>query len=277
MAKKFSKEEIRSRFDKKIAEKKPVIAGSAGSGLVAKLQDLAGVDLIMVYNTAVFRMDGAHGTLGLLPYGDGNTMTLELARVVLPRVKNTPVIGGVGAADPYRDIDRLLDQMLKMGFSGFTNVPCGCARFEWLRGMMEGAGMGLDQDVKLIKKCYEKKAFTVVYAFTEDQIRALAQAGADVISAHAGQTAGGLLGSTNVMDIDEACELTQKVYEIVKKENPDTYVFCHGGPFWNPENTQYGFDHTDAQGFIGASCMERIPVEDAIMEAVTELKGLKLR
>lgn len=277
MAKSFTRKEIQDDFRAKIKRKEPLIATSAGSGLVAKMQDIGGSDLIMAYNTGVFRMDGAHGTYGLVPYGDGNTMTLELARRFMPRVNNTPMIAGIGAADPYRNIDTLIDEMVEMGFSGVTNVPCSASPDQRVEDMRDAAGLGFNQELKLIELCNKKDVFTVVYAFTEKQIREAVQAGADVVSAHAGQTAGGLLGAENVMDIDRACEMTQKLYEAAIEENPNVFVFCHGGPFWNPENTQYAFDHTDVHGFIGASCMERIPVEEAIGNIVTEFLNLKLR
>src|SRR4051812_19622731 len=101
----------------------PIVMGGAGIGLVAKAADRAGIDVLMAYNTGPFRMDG-HGSLaGYLAYGDANALTLELARKILPVVENTPVVGGIGAADPYRDVERLIDEFVRIGLSGVTNVP----------------------------------------------------------------------------------------------------------------------------------------------------------
>lgn len=272
----FTREQIRADFREKVARKEPLIAASAGCGLVAKMLDLGGADLIMAYNTGVFRMDGAHGSCGLLPYGNGTSMSFDLGRRVRRVVKNNPLIGGIGAAEPYWDIDMCIDEMMEKGFSGITNVPCAASEDETINEWRNAAGLGFDAEVELIRKCNQKNVFSVAYAFTVEQIRRITAAGADVVSAHCGLTAGGLLGSKNVMDIDRACEITQKVYEAAKEENPDVFVFCHGGPFWNPENVQYCFDHTDVDGFIGASCVERIPIEEAIFNVVTDFKKLKL-
>ena len=119
----FARAEILERLAATRKRREPIVLGGAGIGLVAKAADRAGIDILMAYNTGPFRMDG-HGSLaGYLAYGDANAITLELARKILPVVENTPVVGGIGAADPYRDVGLLIDEFVRAGFSGITNVP----------------------------------------------------------------------------------------------------------------------------------------------------------
>lgn len=276
MVKRFTRKEIRDKFHAEISKGNALLATGAGAGLVAKMAEMANVDLIMAYNTGVFRMDGAHSTLGLLPYGDANQMTMDLGRRILPRIKNTPVIAGIGANDPYRDVFRLIDQVLDMGFSGITNVPTSGGQPQ-LCASLDEFDIGYKGDVRMISHCNKKDIFTVAYAWTEDQVRAMVAAGVDVVSPHCGQTAGGLLGSEHPISLDEGVEKTQRMYEVAVKENPDVFVFIHGGPFWNAETTQYAFSHTKAHGFIGAGCIERIPIEDAIYKTIRGFKELHLR
>ena len=100
MVRQFTRKEILDRLNAKIENKKPIIIGGAGIGLVAKIADQEKIDLIMGYNTGPFRMDG-HGSLsGYLAYGDSNGMTLTLGEHLLKVIKDTPLIGGIGAADP---------------------------------------------------------------------------------------------------------------------------------------------------------------------------------
>src|SRR5215203_5692751 len=107
----FTRSEIRTRFAAKVDAGVPLVLGGAGIGLVAKAADRAGIDALMAYNTGPFRMDG-HGSLaGYLAYGDSNAITLDLAQHILPVVDDTPVIAGIGAADPYRDTAALIDQL----------------------------------------------------------------------------------------------------------------------------------------------------------------------
>src|SRR5436189_4821101 len=116
----FSRGEIRDLLAARVAAREPLLLSGAGIGRVAKAADRAGIDVLMAYNTGPFRMDG-HGSLaGYLAYGDANAVTLELGRRLLPVIEQTPVVGGIGAADPYRDVARLVDEYLAVGFSGVT-------------------------------------------------------------------------------------------------------------------------------------------------------------
>ena len=61
-----------------------------------------------------------------------------------------------------------------------------------------------------------------------------------------------------------------------KKGNPDIMIFAHGGPISGPEDTAYIYGHTEAVGFLGASSIERIPVEKPLENAVKEFKSKKI-
>lgn len=277
MIRQFSRTEILKDLHEKVARKEPIIIGGAGIGLVAKIADRSGIDLIMAYNTGPFRMDGHPSCVGYLAYGDSNAITLNLGRQILPVVKNTPVIAGIGAGDPYRDIDMLIDEMMGMGFSGITNVPTAGAYDGRFRHRIDTAGVGYPEEIKLVKKCNIKDIFTVAYAYSPDEVKAMIQAGADVVSAHVGATSGGTCGFEDTYDMDEACERTQKMFEAAIKERPDIIFTCHGGPFEGPEEVQECFRRTDVHGFVGASSIERLPVEKAIAENIQRFKELKLR
>lgn len=273
----FTRKEILMALRKKISEKRPIILGGAGIGIIAKIADRAGIDIIMAYNTGPFRMDGNASCLGYLAYGDSNQMTLNLAGKILDRVENTPVIGGIGAGDPYRNMDMLIDTMMRIGYSGITNVPTAGDYDGKFGEEVENAGVGFSEEVKLVEKCNKKDIFTVAYGFSDDQIRRMVQAGVDIISPHVNCTSGGTIGAQNVMSIDEACEKTQHMYEVAVRENPDVIVACHGGPFEGPAEVKICFEKTDVHGFIGASSIERLPVEKAITKTVKDFKSLKLR
>ena len=61
-----------------------------------------GIDLIIIYNSGRFRMAGRGSLAGMMPYGDANQIVMDMAREVLPVVKNTPVLAGVCGTDPFR-------------------------------------------------------------------------------------------------------------------------------------------------------------------------------
>ena len=80
----FQREEILSRLRAKVAAGEPILGGGAGTGLSAKLEEAGGIDLIVIYNSGRFRMSGRGSLAGMMPYGDANSIVMEMAREVLP-------------------------------------------------------------------------------------------------------------------------------------------------------------------------------------------------
>jgi predicted TIM-barrel enzyme len=69
----------------------------------------------------------------------------------------------------------------------------------------------------------------------------------------------------------------QSIIKATKRVNPDIICLAHGGPIVGPDDTKYIYQHTDAVGFVGASSIERIPIERAVKGAVEEFKGILLK
>jgi predicted TIM-barrel enzyme len=277
--KQFTRAEILERLQTKIKQNLPIIMGGAGIGLIAKVADKAGIDAILAYNTGPFRMDGHGSFAGYLAYGDSNAITLELGSKLLPVVDNTPVIAGIGAADPYRDIDRLITEMIDMGFSGIINVPTTGLYGGEMREHIDHTGLGYPKEIDLMRMCRERDVFSCAYVFNPDESRKMAAAGADVVAVHVNYTTGGMVAAKDDVapDLDEACRQTDEMCAAAREVNPDVILLSHGGPFNNPESVQYSFDHTSVHGYMGASSIERIPVEIAITKVVKEFLGLRIK
>lgn len=100
MGHRYTREQVEARLRATVSAGSPIIAAGAGNGLSAKLEELGGIDLIVVYNSGKFRMDGLPSISGLMPYGNANEIVLELGENhVLPAVNKTPVVAGVCGTD----------------------------------------------------------------------------------------------------------------------------------------------------------------------------------
>jgi len=277
MAKKYSRTEVQARVAASINTGSAVIAAGAGNGLSAKCAELGGIDLIIIYNSGRFRMDGIPSIAGLLPYGNANDIVLELGeRHVLPAVKQTPVLGGVCGTDPTRDMRRFLGQIAEVGFSGVINYPT-VARFEGnLRRDLESVGLGFARETEMIAMAAELNLYTTCYVRTPEESRQMAKAGVDLIVPHVGLTTGGTIGAKDALTLEEAARSTQAMIVAARAVNPKVIALAHGGPIAEPADVAYILKNTDAQGFVGASSMERLPVERAIVKVVKDLKALKL-
>ena len=105
----------------------------------------------------------------------------------------------------------------------------------------------------------------------------MAIAGVDLIVPHVGLTTGGTIGAKNALSLDEAALATQAMIVAAREVNPTVIALAHGGPIAEPAEVAYILKHTDAQGFVGASSTERLPVERAIVKVVKDLKALPLK
>ena len=76
--------------------------------------------------------------------------------------------------------------------------------------------------------------------------------------------------------MDEAVKATQAMIDAARAVNPNVIALAHGGPFEGPEQVAYVLERSDAQGFVGASSFERLPVEQAIVGLVKEFKKLSV-
>lgn len=272
----FSRAEIVASLQEKKQKREPIIVGGAGMGLVAKMEDKAGIDLIVAYNSGTFRINGHPSCMGLLAYGDSNALTRRLGSQVLPVVRHTPVVAGIGTADPYRDIERFVDELAEDGFSGFTNFPTNGSYEGWFRERVDAVGAGFPTEVDLIRMCRKKGYFTIAYAYTESEIQQMIGAGADVVALHVGATSGGSVGWSGALGLDEACRKVEVLYNAAIRENPNGIFLIHGGPFEDPKTVQYCFDRVPVDGFVGASSVERLPIEKAITDIVKSYKALKI-
>jgi predicted TIM-barrel enzyme len=130
----------------------------------------------------------------------------------------------------------------------------------------------------MVAAARERDYFTICYGYTEAQTQGLAAAGADIVVAHAGWSVGGLEGAKgSAMSLDASVEHVQRLIELARRENPEIIMLAHGGPLASPEDLQYLYDNSGAQGFLGASSAERIPVERAVIETVQAFKSHKPR
>ena len=125
--------------------------------------------------------------------------------------------------------------------------------------------------------CRASDVFTLAYAFSPDEARAMAEAGADIVGAHVGLTSGGWIGAEAALDLEAACAATQEMVEAARAGRPDVLVVAHGGPFEDPPTVRRVLETTDVVGYLGASSIERLPVERAISGVVHDLKALSLR
>ena len=272
----ISRDEALRRLRERIDQKIPIVGGGAGTGISAKFEEAGGIDLIIIYNSGRFRMAGRGSLAGLMPYGDANGIVIEMASEVLTVVKDTPVLAGVCASDPFRIIESFLDEVKAVGFSGIQNFPTVGLIDGQFRANLEETNMGYDKEVELVRLARQKDLLTTPYAFNPTEAEQMADAGADVIVAHMGLTTKGSIGAESGRTLDDSVRDVQAISDAARGVSGDVIVLCHGGPIAMPEDAEYVLQKTkNVDGFYGASSMERLPVETALTAQTEAFKAIR--
>ena len=248
----MNRDEALARLRAEVERGNPIIGAGAGTGLSAKCAEAGGVDLIIIYNSGRYRMAGRGSLAGLLPYGDANAIVVDMAAEVF------------------------LKELKAMGFSGVQNFPTVGLFDGTFRSNLEETGMGFGLEVEMIRQARELDLLTCPYVFDEDEARAMAEAGADVLVPHMGLTTSGSIGAKTAFTLEESVGRVQAMSDAAKAVNPDLLVLCHGGPIAMPDDAAYVLENTSGVvGFFGASSMERLPTEVAMTENMREFKRIR--
>ena len=275
----YTRTEVIERLRDTMSKGKPIIAAGAGTGISAKFIERGGADLVIVYNSGRFRMAGHGSTAGMMAYGDANQVAMEIGEYeVLPVVEEIPVICGVHATDPRRRMWHWLGKGKDMGFSGINNFPTHTIIDGKFRQILEETGMSVKKEFETVALARKMEMFTIVYVGSPEESKAMAEAGADVIIAHVGTTVGGSIGVTNAtMSLPEAAKITQGIIDAAKSVRKDLIFLSHGGPINTPEDAAFINEHTDTDGFVGASSLERMAVEQSLTDLTQRFKQIPVK
>lgn len=252
---------------KKVDVHEPLVIAGVSTGETARAAEMGGADLLLFYNSGRFRMAGIGSLAGLMPYADANATNVEMAKEIIPVIKRTPVIGGVCATDPLRNIKMFLKEMKELGVSGVINYPTVSMIDGQFRQGLEEQGMSFSLELRMLETAREMDMLTAPYAFNVEEAEMMAKA-ADLIIIHTGY-------KKPPLTLDQAVEKIRDILRVAKEANPDVMVVCHGGPIEDPESFKRAYEETDVVGFMGFTGIERLPAVNAIQERVKEFKRVR--
>lgn len=271
----LSRAALMARFREMVERRIPIVGGGAGTGLSAKCEEAGGIDLIVIYNSGRYRMAGRGSLAGLLAYGNANEIVVDMAKEVIPVVKHTPVLAGVNGTDPFMHLPSFLQQLKTLGFAGVQNFPTVGLIDGTFRQNLEETGMGYGLEVDMIAAAHAADMLTTPYVFSAEDAIAMTRAGADIIVPHMGLTTGGSIGAETARTLDDCVALIDAWAEAARSVRDDVIVLCHGGPISSPDDAAYVLKHCrHCHGFYGASSMERLPTEVALVAQTRQFKAL---
>jgi predicted TIM-barrel enzyme len=277
MARRYSRQEFLDRLWSEIRRGRPLVMASAGNGIAAKFIERGGVDILGVYNTGYFRMQGYGSLAGMLPMADANELVFEMGRTeILPQVREVPVIAGLNGVDVLRDMELFLEECKRIGFSGVHNFPT-VAWFEGeFRRTLEGTGLGYSLEIDMLNAARRLDLLTIGYAFNEqDAERLMREAAPDIFIFHAGITRGGSTGYGGGRTLDDMAARSKAHFELARKIKPEVILLAHGAGLANPEDARFVLDRTGCHGIQVGSSIERLAIEKPLEERAAEFKKVR--
>jgi predicted TIM-barrel enzyme len=275
--------EILGKLRAKQEARTPIFIASAGSGLVAKLLEKAGVDCINTFSGARLRANGM-GTMSMMwPILDSNQQTLDYTEQdIMPAITGDAfVCACINANDPLRDMRTVLTRLQSMGVMSVSNIGPSISYVDKdsnLYQVLRKSGITFEHEVEMLALAKEMAMVTVALAFDmEDSLHVVEQARPDIFCFHAGTTRGGLVGYDSGETIADTARRSEEVYAAVREIAPETILVGHGAAMETPEDAQYMLDHTSGHGFWTGSSTERLPIERAVLGAAREFADLKFK
>lgn len=282
ITKRLSPETILANLRAKVDRRDPIMIASAGSGLVAKLLEEAGVDCINTFSGARLRANGM-GTMSMMwPILDSNAQTLNYTREdIMPALSGTSfVCACLNANDPLRDMRMVLEDCQRMGVNSVSNIGPSISYVDKdseIFRVLTSAGVTLQNEIEMLAHArWEMGMVTVGLAFDKEDALALVEgARPHIFCFHAGTTKGGRTGYDKGTTIEQTAAETEDVYSAVRAIDPEVILVGHGAAMETPEDAQYMLDNTSGHGFWTGSSTERLPIERAVSEAANAFTALK--
>jgi len=216
---------------------------------------------------------GAASIAAMLPLRDANAFTEDFAsREILGRV-SVPILFGAAACDPRLDMPALAARLKAAGYAGLANFPTAIHLDGRFRAALERAGLGFGREVELLKAAKAAGLASLGYGKTREEVGQLLEAGVDMLCINFGWNAGGALGIAGALALDEAADRARRIVQTVRHTAPDTLVFVEGGPIVSPDDMWRVCSEARADGYIGGSTLDRLPLEMSVMRTTSAFKA----
>lgn len=253
-----------------------LIGAAIGLGMTARAAAQGGADFLLALNAGRLRVMGAASNAAMLPLNDSNRFTHEFAsREIVGRVA-VPVLFGACVFDAELDLDRLLEEIKAAGYAGVVNFPTAIHFDGPFRDALESAGLGFGREVEMLTRARTIGLRTLGYAKTRTEAQKLVEAGVERLCLNFGWNAGGTLGIAGGTSLDVAADRARRLFAMARRLSPGVECFVEGGPIVLPLDALKVCDASRADGYIGGSTLDRLPLEMSVMQTTSAFKTAPL-
>ena len=270
--KNYSREEIISRFADTRAKGEPILICAAGLGMVARYVEMGGADMACFYSGAYLRLQGYPTVMADCHIIDVDRKNLEMSARMANVSREIPFMAGIYCVDMAQEFDRYFEELKRAGYSAVVNFPTNGIQDGMWRDGTDGAGLGLEYELSILRLAREHGLYAAGVAFDPNDAVTVARGGVDMLIYHLGLTR-----ASEELPLELAAELVKRVIEAVHQEAPTLPVVVTGGPVIRPEDTAYIYEHTGAVGFFAGSAIDTRVITGSIADTVRAFEGKTLR
>jgi len=260
------------------AHRRGLLVGAAiGTGMAAKAAVRGGTDLLLALNAGRLRSMGAPSVASLLPLRDSNAWVMDFGCAeILPACADVPVFFGASAFDPRRCLADLIGEIAAAGFHGVANFPTCIFLSGKVRDALEAAGVGFRRELELLQRAREEGLMTLAFVHSQSEARMMTAIGVDAINLNFGWNHGGRQGVRPQLSLAEAAEYARQTFRRIRRINPRILCMVEGGPIVGPTDMYHVCQVARADGYIGGSTIDRVPLETSVEEVTAAFKAVSV-
>ena len=239
--------------------------------MAAKAAERGGADLLLALNAGRFRSMGAPSAACQLALRDSNRMVMEFSRSEILTQTSLPVFFGATTFG-VDNCAELVESIAEAGFHGVANFPSCVFLDGQFRRFLEESQLGFDREIELLRAAQARGLATLGYVCRLDEARRVAAIGVDVVNITLGWNMGGAVGVDSDLGLEEAATFAAELVSAVRAIDSEIRCVIEGGPIVTPEQMDYVCRIAKADGYVGGSTIDRVPLESAIEMATTAFR-----
>ncbi|MBA1149013.1 phosphoenolpyruvate hydrolase family protein [Ectothiorhodospiraceae bacterium WFHF3C12] len=251
-----------------------LVGAAIGTGLVARAVERGQADFVLALNVGRLRSMGLPSISAMLPFAPANDLVMSFVEYELVRPTSIPVYVGLGVWEPQEVLQRRLRQVAAGGLAGVVNFPTSVHYPPEVARALEVSGVGFSAELDMLSRAQALGCRTLVYVKTRDQARRAAALKPYMVCVNFGWNAGGRLTDLQPeVSIDEAILRARDLAREVRRQSPRTLCVIEGGPVVHPGQVAQICVEAGMQGYIGGSTLDRLPIENAVVDATLAFKS----
>lgn len=251
-----------------------LVGAAIGTGLVALAAERGQADFLLALNAGRLRSMGLPSISSMLPFAAANDLVMNFVEHELVRPTRTPVFVGLCVWESVERLEQRLHSIADAGLAGVANFPTTVHYPEEAGRTLDAHGLGFSAELGMLERARARGLRTMVYAKTRSQAEQATAIAPDMLCVNFGWNAGGRLTELQPeVSIDEAILRARDIAQIVRRRSPRSICLIEGGPIVHPHQVAEICVEAGMQGYIGGSTIDRLPIEDSVVDATLAFKS----